>query len=215
MHDRTKRRVIAGRIVVRATIHCLCLLALCVGCSSRPTIGRLSSASTVVAFGDSLTFGTGADKADNYPALLSGMIGCPVINAGRPGEETAEGLSRLPGVLKKHEPDLVILCHAGNDMLNGQLQQHIARNLNAMIALIRSAHSDVILISVPKPGLAARPPMFYSEIADEHRIPFAPDTLSTIMSTPALKSDYVHLNAAGYLALAQSIAALIRVSSES
>lgn len=190
----------------------LCVLALCAGCGRHPVIGRLSESSVVVAFGDSLTSGTGANQPESYPAALADMMGCAVVNASVPGEETAAGLRRLPAVLESAKPQLVILCHGGNDLLNKLDPRSTIENLNAMITLAKDAGADVILIGVPRPGLRLKAAPFYRKIAAKHRIPFEPDTLSRILSSPALKSDYAHPNAAGYRKLAESIARLIRNS---
>ena len=200
-----------GGIVMGVTrsIAILCLFALCAGCGSHPKIRKLSPSSVVVAFGDSLTFGTGAGKEESYPSVLSEMIGCRVVNAGVSGENTTAGLARLPGVLENERPDLVILCHGGNDMLNGQDQSITIANLNAMIALAKNAGADVVLIGVPKPGLLLKPAAFYREIAAKQKIPFDPESLAKILSSPALKSDAVHPNAAGYRRLAESVGTLI------
>jgi len=187
----------------------LCILALCAGCRSHPTIRRLSDSSVVVAFGDSLTSGTGAGKTESYPSVLSEMLECRVINAGVPGEDTSSGLQRLPSVLKKERPDIVILCHGGNDMLRGQNRDITMANLSAMISMVKDAGSEVILIGVPQPGLRLRPPSFYREIAAKHGIPFSSERISEILSTPALKSDQVHPNAAGYRQLAEAVTTLI------
>ena len=190
----------------------LCVLALCVGCGGHPSIQRLSTSSVIVAFGDSLTSGTGARDGESYPSVLSGMLACPVINAGVPGEDTSAGLRRLPDVLETEKPQLVILCHGGNDMLNKGDQQGIISNLNAMISMVQATGADIILIGVPRPGLWLKVAPFYQEIANKHRIPFDPGTIAQILSSPALKSDYAHPNAAGYKRLAESIAKLIRDS---
>jgi lysophospholipase L1-like esterase len=187
----------------------LCMLALCAGCGARPSIDGLTGSSVVVAFGDSLTSGTGADKAQSYPSVLSGLIGCRVVNAGVPGEDTTAGLRRLPGILKKEPPDLVILCHGGNDILSGESQDTTRANLSAMISMVKDAGADLILIGVPQPGLRLRAAPFYAEIAKQYTVPFDPDTIAAILSTPSLRSDRVHPNAAGYKRLAESIAALI------
>ena len=190
----------------------LCVLALCAGCGDHPSIRRLSASSAIVAFGDSLTSGIGARSDESYPSLLSGMLACPVINAGVPGENTSEGLRRLPGVLEKERPQLVILCHGGNDMLNKEDQQGTIENLNAMISMVKGSGADIILMGVPRPGLWLKVAPFYQKIAAKHCIPFDPSTISQILSSPALKSDYAHPNAAGYRRLAESIAKLIRDS---
>jgi lysophospholipase L1-like esterase len=190
----------------------ICLLALCAGCGGHPSIRKLSASSVVVAYGDSLTSGIGAGAGESYPSVLSGMLACPVINAGVPGEDTAGGLRRLPGVLEKEQPQLVILCHGGNDMLNKLDQQVTIANLEAMISMVKGAGADIILVGVPKPGILLKKAPFYRELAAKHRIPFDPGSVSKILSSRALKSDYVHPNAAGYRRLAESLVKLIRES---
>ena len=128
-----------------------------------------------------------------------------MVNEGVAGENTTSGLARLPGVLENDQPDLVILCHGGNDMLNGQDPGITIANLNAMIALAKNAGADVILISVPKPGLFLKPAAFYREIAAKQKIPIDSESLAKILSSPALMSDPVHPNAAGYGQLAESV----------
>lgn len=190
----------------------ICLLLFCAGCGGRPGIGKISKDSVVVAFGDSLTSGTGADKAQSYPAVLSDLMGCRVVNAGVAGEDTAAGLARLPSLLAKEEPDLVVLCHGGNDMLRHQDRDTTIRNLHAMLLLIKEARADAVLIGVPKPGLILKAPEFYQDIASRHRIPYEGGSIGKILSSPALKSDHAHPNERGYRKLAEAIAGLIRES---
>lgn len=189
----------------------LCLLLGVLGCS-RPHMAQLTSSSVVLAFGDSLTFGVGAEPHESYPVLLSRILGCRVINAGVSGELSDEGLQRLPGLLDQHRPKLLILCHGGNDLLAKNDEVSIKANLSAMIKLAKDQDMDVILIGVPKPGLILRSPGFYQELADQYRIPYDAKTIPKIVSSPSLKSDYVHPNAAGYQRMAESIAGLIQKS---
>ncbi|MEJ2415039.1 MAG: GDSL-type esterase/lipase family protein, partial [Sulfurimonas sp.] len=77
----------------------------------------LSKDTTILAFGDSLTAGYGASKGQDYPAHLQRLSGIKVINAGISGEVSADGLKRLPELLQEYKPQLVILCHGGNDIL--------------------------------------------------------------------------------------------------
>ena len=77
----------------------ICGLMTLFSCSKTPQIAKLSSDGVILAFGDSLTFGTGAAPAESYPNILEKRIGRRVVNAGIPGEVTAEGRIRLATVL--------------------------------------------------------------------------------------------------------------------
>jgi len=181
-------------------------------CSSQPKLPPLANDAAIVAFGDSLTFGTGAEPTESYPAVLEKIIGRRVVNAGVPGEVTGDGLSRLPEVLEREKPALLLLCHGGNDQLRRLNQQQAANNIREMIRLAQKREVAVVLIAVPAPELSLSPPSMYREIAKELSIPIEEETLSSILSNSSLKSDYIHPNAAGYRRLAESIATLLHKS---
>ena len=193
-----------------ALIAACCLLALGTGCGRHGKIRQLSKSSVVVAFGDSLTFGTGADAATSYPSVLAKLLQCRVVNAGVPGEVTSSGRQRLQSVLEKEKADLVILCHGGNDMVQKQDEGATIRNLDAMISLAKHSGADVVLIGVPTPEYLLKVPGFYQELAKKHGIPLDSDTVAEILSTSALRNDHMHPNAAGYKRMAESISVLIR-----
>lgn len=183
-----------------------CLMA----CPSGAKLPRLTNDAVILAFGDSLTFGTGAAHAESYPAVLERLVGRRVIKSGVPGEVTGEGVSRLPEVLEREKPALLILCHGGNDLLRRLNQQQTADNLRTMIRFARERRIAVVIVAVPFPGISLSPPPFYRETAAEMGLPIDEKSLTTILSDGSLKSDYIHPNAAGYRRLAESIAALLR-----
>ena len=193
---------------------CLLLLAVALaGCGgSSPKLSRLPADAVVLAFGDSLTFGTGAQPEASYPAVLEKLIGRKVDSAGVPGEVSAAGLARLPAALDEHQPALLILCHGGNDFLRKLGEAQAAENLRAMIRLARQRGIDVALIAVPKPGLLPSPPDFYAEIAKEFGLPYEDAALTAILRDRELKSDIAHPNARGYAKLAEAVAALLKKS---
>jgi acyl-CoA thioesterase I len=206
-----------GMIAKRKKLPAFGLLTIMIGvvliaCSSDAKLPPLAGDAVILAFGDSLTFGTGAAPTENYPAILEHMVSRRVVNSGVSGEVTGEGLSRLPEVLEREKPALMILCHGGNDLLRHLDQQRTANNLRAMIRLARERGASVVIIAVPSPGIALSPPRFYRETATEMKIPFEEKVLAMVLSDGSLKSDYIHPNAAGYRSLAESIAALLKKS---
>jgi acyl-CoA thioesterase I len=181
-------------------------------CSKSPTIAPLSNSATILAFGDSLTFGTGATPETSYPAVLKNLIGMNVIAQGVPGEVSADGLRRLTEVLDEVKPALLILCHGGNDFLQKKPEAEAAANMRAMVSLAKNKGINVVLIATPKPGFSVTPPDFYAEIAKEFSIPIESKVLREILTDNSLKSDLVHPNAAGYKLIAERVAELLRKS---
>ena len=197
--------------VLRWAILAMCVLAAS-GCGNPAKLPPLAPDAVVLAFGDSLTYGTGANEEESYPAQLAGLIGRPVVREGKPGELSAEGLARLPSALDEHKPALLLLCHGGNDFLQRQSKKAAADNVRAMIALAKSRGVQIVLIGTPEAGFTLTPPDFYGEIAQEFHIPYEGDVLTKILRDSSLKSDQVHPNARGYRLMAERVAELLRKS---
>lgn len=176
-----------------------------------PALPHLASEATVLAFGDSLTFGTGANPDESYPSQLAQMTSRTVINAGIPGETSAEGLARLPSVLDETKPSLVILCLGGNDMLRHLDAQQMRNNLAAMINEIKSRGIPLILLGTPHPSLLnLKSDPVYEALAKENKLPIENEILADVISDRSKKSDQIHPNARGYHEVAQAVAALMR-----
>ncbi|KFZ37365.1 hydrolase GDSL [Shewanella mangrovi] len=186
------------------------LLLLCVSGCSKPSLPPLDSQATVLAFGDSLTAGVGAGAGDDYPTQLAHLCGCQVINAGVSGETSSEGVLRLPDVLDETQPDLLLLLEGGNDILRNHSKQQLQQNLASMIAAAQGRGVSVVLLSVPEKSLLLSASPIYKALADEFNVPLMDDTIPDLLSNSALKSDAVHLNAAGYQQLAQQIFAKLQ-----
>lgn len=185
----------------------VCLLAACK--DKPPTLTPLQPGDVIVAYGNSLTYGTGVKKSESYPAVLARLSGYRVVNAGVPGEVTKKSLVRLPKVLKKYHPKLVILCIGGNDLLRRKSRTMIADNVRSLVQMIQQSGAEVVLIAVPAPGVLLPIPDFYEKIAREYHVPFDETTLKYLIGKAEYKSDAIHLNKAGYRKLAESVYQLL------
>lgn len=202
---RTRSRLLATAMLLAAM-----LLAACG--AKTPTLPKLGTDAVVLAFGDSITFGTGAGENQSYPAVLEALIGRKVHAAGVPGEVSAAGLARLPSAIEFYKPQLLILCHGGNDFLRKTGKQQAAENIRAMVRAARDKGVAVMLIAVPEPGLLPSPADFYRDIAKEFSIPYEDGALAKILRDNELKSDLIHPNAKGYARLAEAVAGVLKKS---
>jgi lysophospholipase L1-like esterase len=188
----------------------LLALLLLAACDRAPTLPKLNANDVIVAFGDSLTHGTGASADAAYPAVLATLTGRAVVNAGVPGDTTASALQRLPAVLEEHQPRLVLLCLGGNDMLRKQSKSATENNLRLLVQTIRASGANVVLIGVPAPKLFGGAPDFYARIAEDMGLPLEQDIFSDVLKDNRLKSDPIHANAAGYRVVAERLAEFLR-----
>ena len=169
---------------------------------------RTMKNSTILAFGDSLTYGYGTQdpEHESYPARLTRLYGHRIINAGVNGETTAEGLERIDTVLDRYDPGLTILCLGGNDILRGIPEVQIEANLARLIEKIQAHGSQILLVGVPDFGLLGLHTLpLYRRLADRYDLPLEENVLSEILSDPRLKSDSIHPNARGYRLFAEKL----------
>jgi acyl-CoA thioesterase I len=187
------------------------LLALLFGCGREIPLPKLAPSDVIVAFGDSLTAGTGAGApGDAYPAVLGRLIGREVINSGVPGETSTEGLQRLPAILAKHRPRLVLLCLGGNDTLQRLDPKQTAHNLKAMARMVKERGAAVVLIGVPDRNLFGGVPNYYADIATALDLSYEGEVMNEVLRDRALKSDHVHANSAGYRRIGERLAVLLK-----
>ena len=169
-----------------------------------------SKPSTIVAFGDSLTAGVGAPPGKSYPDQLSKLLGVPIVNAGRSGERTDEGIRRLPAVLTQYKPDLLILEEGANDLLASRSRRQIAANLVKMVDLAKKTGAKVLLLGFPDPDLLelslGSDLDLYEKVAERTGVAYLPDLFGDVLTDEELVSDdFVHPNAKGYRRIAEKI----------
>ncbi len=174
------------------------------------TYNRLEGNAVILAFGDSLTYGYGVSGEFSYPSVMEKETGLKIINAGVNGETSDEGLVRLPKFLEQ-KPDLVILCHGGNDILLNLPKEKLKQNLLQMIKLIKLSGADVVLVGVPNFNMIGFDLLsLYSEVAEDTNVVLEDDVLRYIELHRNLKSDYVHPNKDGYEIMADTFIKLLQ-----
>lgn len=187
-------------------------LPLITGCNNKPTGAKIARGSKVIALGDSLTYGYGAEKHQAYPTILAEKTGWQIRNAGINGDTSAGVLARLNEIIQQ-KPSLVLLGIGGNDVLKHVNPSETKKNITEIVQKIKAKNIVVVLIAEPHFstsalfGWASDNPI-YQEIADSEQVMLfskGEGSWSEILSNEKLKSDQIHANAAGYAKFADNL----------
>jgi acyl-CoA thioesterase I len=184
---------------------------LLTACGHHEKNAAIPQGATVLILGDSLSYGTGANQGEDYPALLAKTTGWKIINEGVPGNTSAEGLERLPALLEQDQPKLLIVELGGNDFIHQLPQSDTIRNLKAILALAKAKGVKTILMAIPEmsplkaafDNLSDHP--LYENIAKETATPLVADVFADVLSDTTLKSDQIHPNAQGYAMVSKNV----------
>ncbi len=161
----------------------------------------------IVAFGDSLTDGSGVDRSQSYPAQLGDMIGKNIVNLGVPGETTEGGLRRVDRDVLPRNPGIVLLGLGGNDMLQRKSIDQQFANLETIVERIQSKGALVVLLAVDGGLLySGDHGDRYRELAERTGCVYVPNVLDGIAGTGTLTlPDKIHPNGEGYRLIAEKI----------
>ncbi|XXQ68373.1 arylesterase [Neisseriaceae bacterium B1] len=185
------------------------ILALA-ACGRSGKYSKLGSGGRVLALGDSLTAGYGANKGDDYPAQLAQITGWNVINGGISGDTSAQALARLPELLEL-KPDLVIISIGGNDFLRKLPESETRANISKIIEMVQAKNIDAVLVAIPYftagalLGSVSEHPL-YEDLAKQYKLPLLEGAWAEVLGDKDMKSDQVHGNAKGYRFFAEEIA---------
>jgi len=165
-------------------------------------------ASTILVVGDSLSSGYGLGAASSWVAILEDRLAqeayeYTVVNASIAGDTSSGGLNRLPGLLSRHQPDIVIIELGGNDGLRGQPLDLLRENLSRMIELALASGAKPLLTGIQMPpnygaAYTGQFAAIYRELAAEHDIALVEFLMDGVALNPLrMQPDRVHPNAAG------------------
>jgi acyl-CoA thioesterase-1 len=179
----------------------LCLL-LCLW-----PLGAVAEEATIIILGDSLSAAYGMELNESWPSLLQQRLdqnghAYRVFNSSITGETTQGGLTRLPGLLQKHDPEIVIVELGGNDGLRGLPLEVTRSNLSSMIEQSQAAGARVILAEMRIPPNYGRTYTekfngTYAELASRFDVEFLPFLLQDIALEPGMmQEDGIHPTAA-------------------
>ncbi len=175
-----------------------------VGLSS-VTFSSNTYATGILVYGDSISAGYGLPDNTGWVNLLEQRLekeNLPfnVVNLSISGETTSGGLTRLPGALKKHYPQILILELGGNDGLRGTPLNAIEQNLEQMVQLAKAEDAIVLLLGMRIPPNYGRPYTegffnVFAKVAKRHDLAYVPFFLEGVGGVPELmQRDGIHPN---------------------
>jgi len=165
--------------------------------------GPLWAAPVVLVYGDSVSAAYGIPREAGWVALLERRLAdrqpaWRTVNASVSGETTAGGLARLPAVLERHRPAIVILELGANDGLRGLPVEQTSANLKAMIALAKKRNARVLLVGMQLPPnygsrYAREFRALYPAVAKQSGIALVPFLMAGIATQPEMfQADGLH-----------------------
>jgi len=193
------------RFIAVITLTMLIAVIWFIGCVKQEITNEHAVGSTIVCFGDSITFGYGAQENESYPVALSGILKCPVINAGVDGDTSKDALARIDSDVLSREPFLVVVEFGGNDFIKKVPVEETLKNMEKIITTIQSRGAMVAVVDISA-GILLRQyhrPLYI--LARRHKAIYVPSALCGIITNPRLKSDFIHPNGNGYAIIAKRV----------
>lgn len=157
--------------------------ALLVACLALPAAGA-ADAPIILVVGDSISAGLGLAQGESWVDLLGVRLAQAgrhehVVNASISGDTTAGGRARLPALLHRYHPAIVVIELGGNDALRGGNLDATRVNLDAMVRDAQAAHAKALLVGMKLPpnygtAYARRFESLYRDVAKARGVPLVP-----------------------------------------
>ncbi|OGZ08223.1 MAG: hypothetical protein A3D65_02610 [Candidatus Lloydbacteria bacterium RIFCSPHIGHO2_02_FULL_50_13] len=163
-----------------------------------------SAGTDIIVFGDSLAQGVGATDGNDFASLLSRGIGQPIVNLGRSGDTTAQGLARLRE-LDPYHPKVVMVLLGGNDHLRKMPIEETFANLGKIIENIHVRGAVALLLGVRGSLLGGQFEDEFETLHERYRTAYVSDVLSGLFGRGEYMSDPIHPNNLGYAKIAERV----------
>lgn len=178
----------------------------------------------LLVVGDSLSAEYGIAKGSGWVRLLEQRLQAQgmswqVVNASISGDTTSGGRSRLPALLKTHQPQLVVIELGANDALRGLSLKASEDNLRAMIRACRAIGAQVVLVGMEiPPNFGARYTQafrsLFTRVAQQDQVPLVPFLLAGIADAPDaanwFQADRIHPLAKAHPRLLDNVWPILR-----
>ena len=176
--------------------------------AAQAAVPKTAGARTLLVVGDSLSAEYGLKRGTGWVSLLEKELAgeaksVKVVNASISGDTTSGGTSRLPALLRKHQPDAVVIELGGNDALRGLPLDMTEKNLTAMTLAAKKAGAKVLLVGMQVPpnygsAYATTFSGLFTKVADAQKVAASPFFLKGIAdaedATAQFQADRIHPN---------------------
>jgi acyl-CoA thioesterase-1 len=181
-----------------------------------PVSAPANDAPVIVILGDSLSAGYGMDREESWVELFrtrlrEGGYTYAVLNSSISGDTTQGGLSRLPRLLERYQPEIVMIELGGNDGLRGLKPDVTRKNITDMIRYSQAAGARVLLagIKLPPNYGAAYIEQFesiYADLAAEFDTLLVPFLMDGVVFEPGMmQADGIHPSAEAQPVLLENV----------
>ncbi|WP_300752161.1 arylesterase [Janthinobacterium sp.] len=175
-----------------------------------------SAPKTLLVLGDSLSAEYGLARGTGWVALLEQRLktqnnATQVVNASISGETTSGGRARLPALLAKHHPDVVLIELGANDGLRGLPVAAAEANLRAMGEAVKQAGAQVVLVGMRMPpnygrDYADKFSAVYARLGKEWKAPLVPFMFAGVPDQPQFfQADRMHPTAIAHPTILNNI----------
>ena len=152
----------------------------------------------VIAFGDSLVEGLGAEHLDGFVDRLQKSTGVTILNEGHRGDETGDLVKRVDADVLAYHPKIVIVVIGGNDAVRFVPESEILANLDALFTKLRAENIAVIFGEVTDDVLYGERNHAMRDLATKHHVVYVQHLMQGIFWTLSSKFDPLHPNDEGY-----------------